>query len=68
MLSESRLKGKHPCVIFVKVHITDNGSLEKRMVMIKTKNQMTLMPRCTGQNAQNIMNMNMIIHVMIHHI
>ena len=49
MLSKSRLKGKHPCLIFVKVHIRDKGSLGRRLVMIKTKNQMTLMPRCTGQ-------------------
>ena len=39
MLSESWLKDKHPCLVSVKVHIRDEGSLRRRLMMIKTKNQ-----------------------------
>ena len=42
VLSESWLKDKHPCFDFVKVHVRDKGSLRKRLMMIKTKNQKTL--------------------------
>ena len=44
MLSDSWLKDKHPCLVFVKVHITDKGCLRRRR-MIKTKNQMTLITK-----------------------
>ena len=30
MLSESWLKDKHPCLVFVKVHITDKGSRREK--------------------------------------
>ena len=45
MLSESWLKDKHPCLVFVKVHIRDKGSLRRRLMMIKTKNMMTLIAK-----------------------
>ena len=45
MLSESRLKDMHPCSVFVKVHIRDKVSLRRRLMMIKTKNQMTLIAK-----------------------
>ena len=41
MLSDSWLKVMHPCLVFVIVYIRDKGSLRRRLVMIKTKNQMT---------------------------
>ena len=41
-MSESWLDDKHPCLVFVKVHIREKGSLRRRLMMIKTKNQMTL--------------------------
>ena len=48
MLSESWLEDKHPGLVFVKVHIRDKESLRVRLMMIKTKNQMTLIARWTG--------------------
>ena len=38
MLSDSWLKVMQPCLVFVIVHIRDKGSLRRRLVMIKTKN------------------------------
>ena len=36
---------KPPCLVFVKVHIRDKRSLRRRLMMIKTKNQMALMDK-----------------------
>ena len=35
MLSESWLKDKHPCLVFVKVHIRDKGRLRSRLMMFQ---------------------------------
>ena len=68
MLSESWLKDKHPCLFFVKEHIRDEGSLKRRLMMIMTKNQTTLIVKMYRLKiAQNNLNMNLNIHVMIHH-
>ena len=69
MLSESWLKDKHPNLVFVKVHIRDKRSLRRRLMIIKTKNQMILIAKMARlMIALKNLNMNLNIHVMIHHI
>ncbi len=69
MLSESWLKDKHPCFVFVKVDTRDKGSLKRRLMMIMTKNQMTLIDEMHRLKiAQRNLNLNLNIHVLIHHI
>ena len=63
MLSESWLKDKHPCLVFVKVRIRHKGGLRRRLMLIKTKNRMTLIAK---MYRLKIAQKN--IHVMIHHI
>ena len=67
--SELWLKDMHPCSVFVKVHIRDKGSLRSRLMMVKTKNQMTLITKIYRLKiAQKNLNMNLNIRVMIHRI
>ena len=67
MLSKSWLKDKPPCLAIVNVHISDKGSLKRRLMMVKIKNQMTLIVKMYRLKiAQKNLNMNLNIHVMIH--
>ena len=66
MLSESWLKDKHPCLVYVKVLIRDKKkSLRRRLMMIKTKDQMTLIAK---MYMLKIAQKNLNIHAIIHHI
>ena len=61
-------KNKYPFLVFVKVDIIDKGSLRRRLMMIKTKNQMTLIAKMHSlESTLKNLNMNLNIHVLIHH-
>ena len=69
MLRESWQKDKHPSLVYVKVQIGDKGSQRRRLMMIKTKNQMTLITKMYRLKiSQMNLNMNLNIHVLIQHI
>ena len=68
MLSESWLKDQHPCFVYVSVHIRDNGSLRRRLMMIKAKNHITLIVDAQIEDSQKNLNINLNIRVLIPHI
>ena len=55
--------------LVVKIHIRGKGSLRRRLMMIKTKNQMTVITKMYRLKiVQKNLNMNLKIDVMFHHI
>ena len=62
-MSGSWQNDKHPCLIFVEVHKRHKGS--RRLMMIKTKNQMTDHQDVQVEDSQKNLNLNLNNHVII---
>ena len=58
-------KDKHPCLVFCQSTHKRQSESEEKLMMIKTKNQMTLIAKIY---SLKIAQKNLNIHVMIHYI